>query len=54
MSFGATARIIPTSESDWDFGMADTNAVKAAGGLLYANLPGNFMKEHSNEAVCAG
>ena len=23
MSFGATARIIPTSESDWDFGVVE-------------------------------
>ena len=50
MSFGATARIIPTSENNWDFGVSDSNAVKSAGGLMYGNLPGNFLKEHANES----
>ena len=55
MSFGATARIIPTSESNWDFGVSDSNAVKSAGGLMYIGIPlpgggtnpglvGNFFK----------
>ena len=50
MSFGATARIIPTSESDWDFGVADSKGVKAAGGLLYGGLTNSFFKEHANES----
>ncbi len=50
MSFGATVRVIPTSESNWDFGVADSNAVQSAGGLMYGNLPGNFFREHFNES----
>lgn len=50
MSFGATARIIPTAESDWDFGVADSSSVQNAGGLMYGNLNGNFFKTHSNES----
>ncbi|GAB6144281.1 autotransporter outer membrane beta-barrel domain-containing protein [Desulfocicer niacini] len=49
MSFGATARIIPTSESDWDFGVSDSNPVKA-GGLVYGGLAGEYFKTHSNES----
>ena len=50
MSFGATARIIPTSESDWDFGVADSDVVQAAGGLMYGGIPGDFYTSHSNES----
>jgi len=49
MSFGATARIIPTSESDWDFGVSDSSTVEA-GGLMYGGLVGDFFKSHSNES----
>ncbi|WP_139795793.1 autotransporter outer membrane beta-barrel domain-containing protein [Desulfocicer vacuolatum] len=49
MSFGATARIIPTSESDWDFGVADSDAVKS-GGLMYGALVGDFFRSHGNES----
>jgi len=34
MSFGATARIIPTSESDWDFGVSDSDVAATAGSLI--------------------
>ena len=50
MSFGATARIIPTSESDWDFGVSDSNSVKTYGGLVGGNLVGDYFKSHGNES----
>lgn len=50
MSFGSTVRIIPTSESDWDFGVSDSDNVKAAGGLLYGEAPKNLFREHVNES----
>lgn len=50
MSFGSTVRIIPTSESNWDFGVSDSDAVKAAGGLVYGGAPGNLLREHANES----
>ncbi|MCB9481767.1 MAG: alginate export family protein [Desulfobacteraceae bacterium] len=46
MSFGGHARIIPTSETDWDFGMAD----KAKGGYLGGALNSSFFKNHVNES----
>jgi hypothetical protein len=46
MSFGGHARIIPTSETDWDFGMAD----KAKNGYLNGNLTSSFFKNHANES----
>ena len=48
MSFGATVRIIPTSDTDWDFGMSKEPAV--AGGYLFGGLGKNFFKDHVNEA----
>lgn len=45
MSFGAMARIIPTSENDWDFGMSDETD-----GYLFGNLEDNFFKDHVNES----
>jgi len=58
MSFGAQARIIPTSETNWDFGMSEE-----VDGYLYSSLdpvtgevagdPGlhkSFFKNHLNEA----
>ncbi|MFO7884643.1 MAG: hypothetical protein R6U68_07470 [Desulfobacteraceae bacterium] len=50
MSFGSTVRIIPTSEKDWDFGVSDSDLVKAAGGLIYGNAPANLLREHPNES----
>jgi len=50
MSFGAQARFVPTSESNWDFGMSD----KVPGYLV--NLPAavrkdsKFFEMHANEA----
>lgn len=44
MSFGATVRVIPTSESNWDFGMSDE-----VDGFLFGNLGKNFFKDHVNE-----
>ncbi|MDY0360366.1 MAG: alginate export family protein [Desulforegulaceae bacterium] len=46
MSFGGHARIIPTSETDWDFGMSD----KAKGGYLGGNLNSSFFRNHANES----
>jgi hypothetical protein len=45
MSFGALLRVIPTSESDWDFGLSD----KAEEGFLFGALGSNFFKDHANE-----
>ncbi|MFO7750167.1 MAG: hypothetical protein R6V54_08730, partial [Desulfobacteraceae bacterium] len=50
MSFGSTVRIIPTSESNWDFGVSDSDNVKAAGGLIYGGPPKNLLREHANES----
>jgi len=47
MSFGATARIIPVSETDFDFGMADTVPDI---GFLGGALEDDFFKIHANEA----
>lgn len=46
MSFGATTRIIPTSESNWDFGMSDDNK----NGYLGGALKDSFFKNHVNES----
>lgn len=47
MSFGATARIIPVSETDFDFGMDDT---VPDFGFLQGGLPDDFFKIHVNES----
>ena len=47
MSFGATARIIPVSETDFDFGMDDT---VPDFGFLQGALPDDFFKAHVNES----
>lgn len=44
MSFGAMVRIIPTSETDWDFGMGDHAT------FLGGNLDSGFFRNHGNEA----
>jgi len=46
MSFGARARIIPTSENEWDFGFSDDLTMP----LLDGNLDKNFFKVHVNES----
>lgn len=46
MSFGATVRIIPTSESNWDFGMSE----KATNGYLGGALGNEFFRIHQNES----
>ncbi|SMC17145.1 hypothetical protein SAMN02746041_00237 [Desulfacinum hydrothermale DSM 13146] len=45
MSFGALVRFIPTSESNWDFGMGDK-----VSGFLGGGLPSYLFKSHANEA----
>ncbi|MGM0452647.1 MAG: hypothetical protein ACQERN_05740, partial [Thermodesulfobacteriota bacterium] len=63
MSYGAQARIMPVSETDYDFGMGDTvagylidqEAAVAAGGFNPADpsqfkLDSDFFKTHVNEA----
>ncbi|WP_143156439.1 hypothetical protein [Desulfacinum infernum] len=45
MSFGALVRFIPTSESNWDFGMSDK-----VSGFVFGNVPDYLFKTHSNEA----
>ncbi|RJP36402.1 MAG: hypothetical protein C4548_15855 [Desulfobacteraceae bacterium] len=46
MSYGARARIIPTSETDWDFGLTDDlGSMKLLGG----GLTQNFFKNHITE-----
>lgn len=47
MSFGARARIIPTSENNWDFGFSDDLQVQA---LLGGGLDKDFFKVHVNES----
>jgi len=53
MSFGARARIIPTSENNWDFGFSDD---LSSNGLLIdpvtgeAGLSSSFFKLHGNES----
>lgn len=47
MSFGALVRFIPTSESNWDFGMGDS--LKGAG-FFNGKLDSNFFQTHLNEA----
>ena len=58
MSFGATVRIIPTAESNWDFGLTDkvdgylylpVNPADLTKGFKY-NLGDNFLKDHANES----
>jgi len=46
MSFGATIRVIPTSESNYDFGMSD----EADNGFLFGNLGKEFFRIHANES----
>ncbi|MCB9481413.1 MAG: hypothetical protein H6680_06295 [Desulfobacteraceae bacterium] len=46
MSFGGHLRFIPTSETDWDFGMSDN----AKGGYLGGKLNSSFFKNHVNES----
>ncbi len=53
MSFGATARIIPVMETDFDFGMDDTVPYFESvpiNGFLGGNLPDDFFKIHVNES----
>ena len=45
MSYGARARIIPTSETDWDFGLTDDLTMPLLGGALTPN----FFKNHITE-----
>ncbi len=45
MSFGALVRLIPTSESNWDFGMGDK-----VSGYIGGALENTFFKDHPNEA----
>jgi len=45
MSFGAMIRMIPTSETKWDFGMSDKTD-----GFLLGSLSKNFYRTHVNEA----
>lgn len=53
MSFGATVRAIPTSETDWDFGFGDNvDGVFSLSPLapgVFA-LGDNFFKDHPNES----
>lgn len=46
MSFGGMIRVIPTSETDWDFGLGGT----AEDGFISGNLGSNFFKVHPNES----
>ncbi|MBA2881050.1 hypothetical protein HNR65_001376 [Desulfosalsimonas propionicica] len=47
MSFGARARIIPTSENEWDFGFSDDlNGLQ----LLNGDIDKSFFKGHGNES----
>jgi hypothetical protein len=46
MSFGATVRVIPTSETDYDFGMSNA----APNGFLGGSLGSEFFRIHSNES----
>jgi hypothetical protein len=46
LSLGARARIIPVSESDYDFGIEDDLQFPLLGG----NLPDNFFTVHANES----
>ena len=50
MSFGAQIRIIPTSETDWDFGMADDLEDVGLPGYLGGALNKSFFKDHANES----
>ncbi|SHI60079.1 Alginate export [Desulfatibacillum alkenivorans DSM 16219] len=45
MSFGATARLIPTAESNWDFGLSDNTDSFLLGGLNK-----DFFRTHGNES----
>ncbi|MDA3896179.1 MAG: hypothetical protein PF482_08530 [Desulfobacteraceae bacterium] len=45
MSYGARARIIPVSETDWDFGLTDNLTMPLLGG----GLKSNFFKTHITE-----
>uniref|UniRef100_A0A832A7F7 Alginate export domain-containing protein n=1 Tax=Desulfacinum infernum TaxID=35837 RepID=A0A832A7F7_9BACT len=47
MSFGALVRFIPTSESNWDFGMSDNLEGKSFFGGKYS---GTLFETHSNES----
>ena len=46
MSFGGQLRVIPTAESNWDFGMSD----HVTGGFLGGALSSNFFGDHPNES----
>jgi hypothetical protein len=46
MSFGARVRMIPTSETDWDFGFQGS----LEGDLLGGALSSAFFKQHANES----
>jgi hypothetical protein len=46
MSFGARTRIIPTSETNWDFGFEDNLEAPLLGGALDPA----FFKQHANES----
>ncbi len=50
MSFGGQIRIIPTSETNWDFGMADSLKKVGLTGYLGGNLNKSFFKDHVNES----
>ena len=45
MSFGATVRLIPTADSNWDFGMTDNTD-----GYLLGGLDADFFRTHANES----
>ncbi len=47
MSFGAQIRMIPTSESNWDFGMRDDLTLP---GYLGGKLNKSFFQDHPNES----
>jgi hypothetical protein len=46
MSFGVRARIVPTSETDWDFGFQDN----LENPLLGGGLDSAFFQQHANES----
>lgn len=50
MSFGGQIRIIPTSETDWDFGMSDSLKKLNLPGYLGGALNKSFFKAHANES----
>jgi len=50
MSFGGQIRMIPTSETDWDFGMADDLEDIGLNGYLGGKLNKSFFKDHANES----